>query len=120
MPNQTDADIQAERRKYATLRWWRSVLAGRETLGETFWTGNYLSALVVVPLIVMLLVIPPLIPLGAALLGLYGLFLLALTTAVARASPKGGGWTWWKLPAVLLTLLNAATALGLTAQVWSA
>lgn len=120
MPNQTDADIQAERRKYATLRWWRSVLAGLETLGETFWTGNYLSALVVVPLIVMLLVIPPLIPLGAALLGLYGLFLLALTTAVARASPKGGGWTWWKLPAVLLTLLNAATALGLTAQILSA
>lgn len=116
MPDKTDAEIQAERRKYATLRWWRSVLSGRETLGETFWTGNYLSALVVVPVVVMLLVIPKMLPVAIALLGVYGVFLLFLTVAVARARPKDGKWTWWKLPGVALTLVDAVLVIGLTMQ----
>ena len=113
MPDKPDADIKAERRKYATLAWWRRVLAGRETLGETFWTGNYLPALVMVPLGGVLVVIPALIPVAGALLGLFGVFLLALSTAVARARPKKTE-TWWRLPGVALTLANAIGAFALT------
>lgn len=109
--------IMAERRRYFTPSWFADLLSARLGLGDTFWIGNYGTALIFVPM-GMLLVLPGrlvLPPAGATWLialwfALVALFFLALTVAMLRLAlrtPAAGGWRWL---GVVLTASNAVSA----------
>lgn len=88
--------------------WFRDLLAGRLSLGETFWVGNYGTALFHQPLVVFLAIlpVPRLVP--AAVVALLVLYQLALTRAVILAQPKVPTPKIWKVVGALVTLGIAA------------
>ncbi|GAA3870663.1 hypothetical protein [Celeribacter arenosi] len=110
--SQNDADaIQAERARMFTTRFWLNLLRGQEGLGDTFWAGNYLSGLFLIPVVVLLLAIPPASGLLPFIFIAFGIYLLAVARAVAIAKPKGDTGLGWKIAGVAWTLLNAASCL---------
>ncbi|SFI54954.1 hypothetical protein [Celeribacter neptunius] len=109
-----EADIREERARMFTLGFWKSLLMGREGLGDTFWAGNYLAALFFVPVYVLLLAIPPLYGLIPVVFILFGIYLLAVARAVWLAKPKGDSGKGMKLLGVIWTLMNAAMSLAYT------
>jgi hypothetical protein len=88
--------------------WFRELLAGRLSLGDTFWIGNYGTALFHQPLVVFLLILPVPKVVPAAVLALLALYELALARAVMLARPKVETPLGWKIVGVLLTLGFAA------------
>ena len=58
-PSQSELDqINADRARMFTATFWKSLLQGREGLGDTFWAGNYLAGLLFLPLVIVLLFVP--------------------------------------------------------------
>lgn len=84
--------------------WFRDLLSARLSLGETFWAGNYGTALFHQPVIVMLsvLAIPRIIPAG--ILAVLVIYQLALARAVYLAQPKVPTPRRYKVIGVLATL----------------
>ncbi|TNE70079.1 hypothetical protein [Celeribacter ethanolicus] len=109
-----ESEIEAERARMFTLGFWKSLLAGREGLGDTFWAGNYLAALFFVPVYVLLIAIPPLYGLIPVVFALFGIYLLFVARAVWLAKPKGDAGKGWKIAGVIWTLMNAAMSLAYT------
>lgn len=109
-----EEEIQAERARMFTFGFWKSLLAGHEGMGDTFWAGNYLAALFFIPVYVVLLAIPPLYGLIPVVFILFGLYLLAVARAVWIAKPKGDSGMGLKILGVLWTLMNAAMSLAYT------
>jgi hypothetical protein len=108
-----------DRRRYFTRAWIRSMLQGREGLGDTFWVGNFGMLLIIVPLAALVPVLLSgvgmgpglLIPLQGLFLALVGLYFVGLGRAVfivARRTPQAGPWRWVGLA---YTLAQAALCL---------
>lgn len=114
-PTQNDLDrIQAERSRMFTRGFWKSLLLGREGLGDTFWAGNYLAGLLFLPVVILLLSVPLFYPLMAPAFVIFGLYLLAVARAVWLAKPKGTSGKGLKILAVVWTLLNALSVLAVS------
>lgn len=109
-----ESEIEAERARMFTLGFWKSLLAGREGMGDTFWAGNYLAALFFIPVYVLLLAIPPLYGLIPVVFILFGIYLLFIARAVWLAKPKGNAGLGWKIAGVIWTLMNAGMSLAYT------
>lgn len=103
------AAIAAERQLYLTRGFWVSLLKGRESLGDTFWIGNYLSALIFLPVMIVIFMMAALVPAVAFLMPvafiLFGVFLLGVARAVGVAPSKRG--LAWRVVGVAWTLMNA-------------
>lgn len=107
-PSQSELDqINADRARMFTRAFWKSLLQGREGLGDTFWAGNYLAGLLFLPIVIVLLFVPVLYGLIAPAFVMFGLYLLAVARAVWLAKPKGNSGMGLKITAVVWTLLNA-------------
>ena len=109
--------IKAERARIFRPAWFADLLAGRLGLGDTFWIGNYGVALIFVPAILLVNVLlvnfaPGVVgPVLAVLVGLVGLYKLALLRAVwitAGRTPEVGGWRW---AGVAITAVDVAATL---------
>ncbi|AJE48186.1 hypothetical protein [Celeribacter indicus] len=111
---ENEGEIRAERARMFTFGFWKSLLAGREGLGDTFWAGNYLAALFFIPVYILLLAIPPFYVLIPVVFALFGIYLLFVARAVWLAKPKGGAGIGWKIAGVIWTLMNAAMSLMMT------
>lgn len=111
---ENENEIEAERARMFTFGFWKSLLAGREGMGDTFWAGNYLAALFFVPIYVLLIAIPPLYGLIPVVFILFGIYLLFVARAVWLAKPKGNSGMGWKFFGVIWTLMNAAMSLAYT------
>ncbi|WP_460274618.1 hypothetical protein [Celeribacter sp. ULVN23_4] len=111
---ENENEIEAERARMFTFGFWKSLLAGREGMGDTFWAGNYLAALFFVPIYVLLIAIPPLYGLIPVVFILFGIYLLFVARAVWLAKPKGNSGMGWKIFGVIWTLMNAAMSLAYT------
>lgn len=85
-------------------QWFRDLLSGRLSLGETFWVGNYGTALFHQPAIVFLAIlpVPRLVP--AIALMLLAFYQIALTRAMVMANPKVPTPKVWKVIGTLITL----------------
>ena len=114
-PSQSDLDqINADRARMFTTTFWKSLLQGREGLGDTFWAGNYLAGLLFLPLVIVLLLVPVLYGLIAPAFVMFGLYLLAVARAVWLAKPKGNSGMGLKITAVIWTLLNAVSVMAVS------
>ncbi|MFT6424293.1 MAG: hypothetical protein ACJAX9_000641 [Celeribacter sp.] len=114
-PNQSELDqINADRARMFTATFWKSLLQGREGLGDTFWAGNYLAGLLFLPLVIVLLFVPVLYGLIAPAFVMFGLYLLAVARAVWLAKPKGNSGMGLKITAVIWTLLNAVSVMAVS------
>ncbi|WP_299424211.1 hypothetical protein [uncultured Shimia sp.] len=91
-----------------TPKWLQAVLRGERPSGETFWVGNYGTALFHQPLMALLLVLPINEAIPGVLAALLALYELALTVAVARSRPGVPTPLGWKIAGVLVTLGHAA------------
>lgn len=111
---ENESEILDERARMFTLGFWKSLLAGREGMGDTFWAGNYLAALLFIPVYVILVAIPPLYGLIPVVFVLFGIYLLFVARAVWMAKPKGDAGKGWKIAGVIWTLMNAAMCLAYT------
>lgn len=99
-------------------RWFRKLLRGELTLGDTFWIGNIGVALVFVPITFIVALIATLVlpNRGAglvmgALMAALCVYQIALTRAVwitARRTPEVGGWRWVGLGLTALGILSYA------------
>lgn len=109
--------IPTERRRYFRPAWFRDLLTAKLSLGDTFWIGNFGTALITVP-VMMLFILLARIFLSPAMAGLVSAaammaisaYFLALTGAVFRtALPRRevGGWRW---AGVAITFANAVGA----------
>ncbi|MBU2935781.1 MULTISPECIES: hypothetical protein [Pacificibacter] len=117
MTNPTDqelAQINADRARMFTWAFWKSLLQGREGLGDTFWAGNYLAGLLFLPIVIVMLFVPFFYGLIAPAFVMFGLYLLAVARAVWLAKPKGDSGKGtkimakvYKFMALVWTLLNA-------------
>ncbi|SEK69235.1 hypothetical protein [Pacificibacter marinus] len=107
-PSQSELDqINADRARMFTRAFWKSLLQGREGLGDTFWAGNYLAGLLFLPIVIVLLFVPALYGGIAPAFVMFGLYLMAVARAVWLAKPKGNSGMELKVTAVVWTLLNA-------------
>lgn len=114
-PSQNDLDqINADRARMFTTTFWKSLLQGREGLGDTFWAGNYLAGLLFLPLVIVLLFVPIFYGLIAPAFVIFGLYLLAVARAVWLAKPKGNSGMGLKITAVVWTLLNAVSVMAVS------
>ncbi|MFT6527901.1 MAG: hypothetical protein ACJAXG_001854 [Celeribacter sp.] len=114
-PSQSELDqINADRARMFTATFWKSLLQGREGLGDTFWAGNYLAGLLFLPLVIVLLFVPVLYGLIAPAFVMFGLYLLAVARAVWLAKPKGNSGMGLKITAVIWTLLNAVSVMAVS------
>lgn len=114
-PSQSELDqINADRARMFTATFWKSLLQGREGLGDTFWAGNYLAGLLFLPLVIVLLFVPVLYGLIAPAFVMFGLYLLAVVRAVWLAKPKGNSGMGLKITAVIWTLLNAVSVMAVS------
>ena len=111
---ENEDQIQAERARMFTFGFWKSLLKGQEGMGDTFWAGNYLAALLFMPVYIVILAIPPLYPVMPVAFVLFGVYLLAVARAVWLAKPKGPSGMGIKLLGVIWTLMNAAMSLAYT------
>lgn len=84
--------------------WFRDLLAGRLSLGETFWAGNYGTAMFHQPLVAFLTVLPVPRIIPAAVLFALVVYQFMLTRAVALAQPKVPTPVGWKIVGTLVTL----------------
>jgi hypothetical protein len=91
-----------------TPSWLRVVLRGNRPTGETFWVGNYGTALFHQPLMALLLVLPISEAIPGTLAVLLVLYQLALTRAVVRSQPGVPTPVGWKIAGVLVTFGHAA------------
>lgn len=91
-----------------TPQWLRALLRGERATGETFWVGNYGTALFHQPVMAMLLVLPISEAIPAILAIALVLYQLALTVAVARSKPGVPTPFGWKLAGIAMTLVHAA------------
>jgi len=110
MTNPSDqelAQINADRARMFTWAFWKSLLQGREGLGDTFWAGNYLAGLLFLPIVIVMLFVPFFYGLIAPAFVIFGLYLLAVARAVWLAKPKGDSGKGIKITALVWTLLNA-------------
>jgi hypothetical protein len=94
--------------KIFTPAWFSALLRGALPTGETFWVGNYGTALFHQPLVAILVVlpIPRIIP--ALLWGLLTLYQLALGVAVTRSKPGVPTPLGWKLLGIAITFGHGA------------
>ena len=110
--------VPTERRRYFRPAWFRDLLTAKLSLGDTFWIGNFGTALITVPAM-MLFILLARVFLSVELAGLVSaaammaiaLYYLALTGAVFRTAlprPEVGGWRW---AVVAITLANAIGSL---------
>jgi len=110
MTNPSDqelAQINADRARMFTWAFWKSLLQGREGLGDTFWAGNYLAGLLFLPIVIVMLFVPFFYGLIAPAFVIFGLYLLAVARAVWLAKPKGDSGKGIRITALVWTLLNA-------------
>ncbi|WP_294220733.1 hypothetical protein [uncultured Shimia sp.] len=91
-----------------TPEWLRALLRGERTTGETFWVGNYGTALFHQPLMALLLVLPINAVIPGALTSLLVVYQFTLTIAVWRSTPGVPTPIGWKIAGVLLTLGHTA------------
>ena len=112
-PSELDK-INADRARMFTLGLWKSLLKGKEGLGDTFWAGNYLAGLLFLPIVIVMLFVPVLYGLIAPAFVIFGLYLLAVARAVWLAKPKGNSGMGLKITAVVWTLLNAASVMAVS------
>lgn len=84
--------------------WFRDLLAGRLSLGETFWAGNYGTALIHQPLVAFLTVLPVPRIIPAAVLIVLVIYQILLTRAMVLAQPKVPTPIGWKIVGTLVTL----------------
>jgi hypothetical protein len=117
MTNPTDqelAQINADRARMFTWPFWKSLLQGREGLGDTFWAGNYLAGLLFLPIVIVMLFVPLFYGLIAPAFVIFGLYLLAVARAVWLAKPKGSSGKGIKITALVWTLLNAISVMAVS------
>lgn len=117
MTNPTDQEldqINADRARMFTWPFWKSLLQGREGLGDTFWAGNYLAGLLFLPIVIVMLFVPVFYGLMAPAFVIFGLYLLAVARAVWLAKPKGNSGKGIKIFALVWTLLNALTVMAVS------
>lgn len=117
MTNPSDqelAQINADRARMFTLGFWKSLLQGREGLGDTFWAGNYLAGLLFLPIVIMMLFVPLFYGFIAPAFVMFGLYLLAVARAVWIAKPKGNSGKGMKILALVWTLLNAISVMAVS------
>ncbi|WP_417262122.1 hypothetical protein [Celeribacter sp.] len=112
---ENENEVLDERARMFTLGFWKSLLAGHEGLGDTFWAGNYLAALLFLPLMVLLFTIASFLPSLSFLLSTsfvaLGVYFLFVARAVWLAKPKGDTGLGWKIVGVIWTLMNAGMSL---------
>jgi hypothetical protein len=114
-PTQDELDqINADRARMFTVTFWKSLLQGREGLGDTFWAGNYLAGLLFLPIVIIMLFVPFFYGLIAPAFVIFGLYLLAVARAVWLAKPKGNSGKGIKITAVVWTLLNAVSVMAVS------
>ena len=90
-----------------TPKWLRTVLRGVRPTGETFWVGNYGTALFHQPVMALLLVLPISEAIPGTLAALLVLYQLVLTRAVARSQPGVPTPLGWKIAGILVTFGHA-------------
>ncbi|MFZ1468008.1 MAG: hypothetical protein WAT09_03415 [Paracoccaceae bacterium] len=110
--------IPAERRRYFTPAWFRDLLAARLSLGDTFWIGNFGTALITVPAVMLFVLLarvfldPGMAALvsGLAMMAIavyYAVLALAvLRTALPRS--EVGGWRWVGVACTLAIAVGTA------------
>lgn len=91
-----------------TPTWLRAVLRGERPSGETFWVGNYGTALFHQPLMALLLVLPINEAIPGTLAALLALYQFALTIAVAQSRSGVPTPLGWKFAGILITFGHAA------------
>ncbi len=89
-------------------KWLRAVLRGDRPTGETFWVGNYGTALFHQPLMALLLVLPISEAIPGTWAALLVLYQLGLTRAVVRSQPGVPTPSGWKIAGILVTMGHAA------------
>ncbi|MEQ9695716.1 hypothetical protein [Shimia sp. SDUM112013] len=89
--------------KIFTPAWFKALFAGDLILGETFWGGNFGTALFHQPIVALLLVLPISTAIPAAFWGLLTLYQLALTRAVILAKPGVPTPIGWKIAGIIIT-----------------
>jgi hypothetical protein len=117
MTNPTDQELaqnNADRARMFTWPFWKSLLQGREGLGDTFWAGNYLAGLLFLPIIIVMVFVPLLQGLMAPAFVIFGLYLLAVARAVWFAKPMGSSGIGIKITALVWTLLNAISVMAVS------
>lgn len=108
------AQIAEERQEIFKLDWFKRLLRGELSLGDTFWIGNFGVALVFVPAAFVVTFVLNLIGfnnflqtkcLGLMLLALaiYYAFLTRAVFLTAQKTPQVGAWRW---VGFLYTVLN--------------
>lgn len=102
-----------------TPEWLRALLHGERTTGETFWVGNYGTALFHQPLMALLLVLPINALIPGALTSLLVVYQFALTIAVWRSTPGVPTLIGWKVAGILITFGHAALFAALTRSLFS-
>lgn len=118
MPQDKIDAILAERARFFTPGWFRDLLGGQMTPGETYWAGTFGPLLFLVPGLVMLAMLlaifapaasTPVMALSSIMFGTYLLAVLrALIFSTARATgPKG-----WPCTGIVVTLLSALANIG--------
>ena len=102
------SEYAPEKMRLFTRAWFAALLRGKRSTGETFWVGNYGTALFHQPLLAVLLVMPISESIPAALAICLSLYQLALMVAVLRSSPAVPTPLGWKVTGVIVTLGHAA------------
>ncbi|TKZ21586.1 hypothetical protein FAP39_05640 [Shimia litoralis] len=88
--------------------WFSALLKGQLPLGETFWVGNWGTALFHQPLLALLVVLPLPSAVPGVLAVLLACFELALVRAVLIAKPGVPTPVGWRVAGVIVTLAIAA------------
>lgn len=96
-----------------TSAWLQAMLRGERTTGETFWVGNYGTALFHQPVMALLLVMPISEVFPGVLAALLTLYQIALFRAVALSQPGVPTPFGWKLAGLVVTLVHAVLFAGL-------
>ncbi|MCW9044396.1 MAG: hypothetical protein OQK05_13730 [Pseudopelagicola sp.] len=106
--------------KIFTPPWFSALLKGQLTTGETFWAGNYGTALFHQPIVALLVVlpIPRLIP--AVFWAVLTLYQLVLTAAVIRSKPGVPTPLGWRIAGIVITLAHGALFASLARSILSA
>ncbi|MDV4145996.1 MULTISPECIES: hypothetical protein [Shimia] len=112
-------DANANKPKIFTPAWFSALLKGALPTGETFWAGNYGTAMFHQPFVAILVVlpIPRLIP--ALFWAALTLYQLALTSAVIRSKPGVPTPLGWKLAGIAITLAHGALFASLARSILS-
>ncbi|MFV0358343.1 hypothetical protein [Tropicimonas sp.] len=118
MDQQELTGIERARRGIFSRDWFGQLYRGELSLGDTFWIGNFGTALVLAPAIfagyVALIVLgagaavwPWFLGLTATAVFVHFAFLACAVFIAATQAPEAGGWRW---AGVAITVANAAGA----------